>query len=526
MTNPTPTSDVSSADVTQADASTVKVSIPSDTAQSSNRTTSSPPTSGDVASEKSNNTLPIRTDDVLAGLSPERVIKLEQTHGNGDLIRVLTALGIAGPLRVLDPWQLEDTSTGQHLIHAGGYAALPFGESYPPLLNFVRAFLDNWRGQSLPQQAVSGWRAALEANLVSLLAREAPSHADSQVFFSNSGAEAVEAALKFARATRPNARVLINFTRAYHGKTLGALSLTPNEEYQAPFRPLLGDVVTLPYGDIFALKNALQQHKPSCINAIIIEPIQGEGGVIRPPGGYLRELGELARKHGITVIADEIQTGLGRSGHYFASLAGGLEPDIITLAKPLGGGLLAVGATIARKRIVQHALGGLASKRHSNTFGGGALAMAVGLKSLELVVEHDLATRAQQFGERGLNQLQTLQQRYPDVLTDVRTAGMLFALQLAPIVPPKLLGQHAELAAQLGSALALQSFHKAGIHACYTLNSSSTLRFTPALNMPEQLFDELFKRADQALASHPKSWQMIPKAPLKTLLSLARLALK
>ncbi|MEM7739150.1 MAG: aminotransferase class III-fold pyridoxal phosphate-dependent enzyme, partial [Deinococcota bacterium] len=365
-----------------------------------------------------------------------------------------------------------------------------------------------------------------ETNLVALLAREAPSHADSQVFFSNSGTEAVEAALKFARASRPNARVIINFTRAYHGKTFGALSLTPNEEYQAPFRPLLDDVVTLPYGDIFAFKNVLQQYKPRDINAIIIEPIQGEGGVIQPPVGYLQELGELARKHGITVIADEIQTGLGRSGHYFASLAAGLEPDIVTLAKPLGGGLVPVGATIARKRIVQKALGGLASKRHSNTFGGGALAMAVGLKSLELLVEQNLAGRARAFGQRGLQKLQTLQQRYPDVLADVRAAGMLFALQLTPLVPPRLLGQHTELAAQLGSGLALQSFHKAGIHACYTLNSSSTLRFTPALNIPEQLFDELFNRTDQALANHPKSWQMIPKAPLETLLNLAQLALK
>ncbi|MEM6428032.1 MAG: aminotransferase class III-fold pyridoxal phosphate-dependent enzyme, partial [Deinococcota bacterium] len=382
------------------------------------------------------------------------------------------------------------------------------------------------RGQTLPQQAVSGWRAALETNLVSLLAREAPSHTDSQVFFSNSGAEAVEAALKFARATRPNARVLINFTRAYHGKTLGALSLTPNEEYQAPFRPLLGEVVTLPYGDIFAFKNALREHTPRDVNAIIIEPIQGEGGVIQPPAGYLQELGELARKHGITVIADEIQTGLGRSGNHFASLADGLEPDIITLAKPLGGGLVPVGATLARKQIVQRALGGLASKRHSNTFGGGALAMAVGLKSLELLVEQNLAARAREFGKRGLAKLQTLQQRYPEVLADVRAIGMLFALQLVPIVPAKLLGHHAELAAQLGSGLALQSFHKAGIHACYTLNSSSTLRFTPALNIPEQLFEELFTRTDKALAGHPKSWQMIPQAPLKTLLNLAQLALK
>ena len=123
----------------------------------------------------------ITTEEVLVGLP--RIPELEARHGNGDLIRALTILGIAGPFKVTSPWELED-ETGRHLINAGGYAALPFGEMYPPLVDFVRRYLSENSAMSLPQQSASAWRAALETNLVSLLAQEAPSHADSQVFFS------------------------------------------------------------------------------------------------------------------------------------------------------------------------------------------------------------------------------------------------------------------------------------------------------------------------------------------------------
>lgn len=468
--------------------------------------------------------LPISVSDVLTGLSPQRTVELETLHGNGDLIKVLDILGIGGPFQVLSPWELEDEQ-GRHLINAGGYAALPFGEMYPPLVGFVKQYLEMNNSMSLPQQSASAWRAALETNLIALLASEASSHADSQVFFSNSGAEAVEAAVKFARAARPGARYLLNFTSAYHGKTLGALSLTPNHEYQNVFRPMLPGVKTLPYGDAEAVQRAVRELGPSNIAAIILEPIQGEAGVIAPPREFLPAVQALAEKHDLLTIADEIQSGLGRTGHWFASLAGGLEPDIITLAKPLGGGLVPVGATIARKQIVKQALGGLESKRHSNTFGGGSLAMAVGLKSLELLHEENLVERARLNGERGLLRLQEIQARYPGYVKEVRAAGMLFALQLRHVVKPKLLPGGAELVRQFGSALAMRAMHLHGVHVCFTLNASQVIRLTPALNLPDALFAEMFDRVERAARSHRNAWQMIPQTPLPRLLRLARLAL-
>lgn len=463
--------------------------------------------------------LPVRTDELFE-LPAEKTRGLELSHGNADLIRVLDALGIAGPFEVLSPWELR-APDGRHLINAGGYAALPFGEGYPPLVAFVQRYLREGRAMSLPQQSASAWRGALSANLVALLTRHAPSHSDSQVFFSNSGAEAIETALKLVRAARPGAPYLVNFTRGYHGKTLGALSITPNEEYQALFRPLLGEVLTLPYGDAQALGDALTKHGGR-VAAVVVEPIQGEGGVVTPPPEFLPAIAELAQKHGFLIVADEIQSGLGRCGYDFASLALGLEPDIITLAKPLGGGLVPIGATIARREIMQKMLGGLGSKRHSSTFGGGSLAMAVGLKSLEIIEDEGLAERARVFGEQGLSRLEGLAAAYPNFFGAVRGAGMLFALQLRSVLPP--LGLGAELSSQLGSGLALRTLHLAGIHACYTLNASRTVRLTPALNLPEPLFDELFRRLEEA-ARQPQAGQLF-RTPPATLARLARLALR
>ena len=464
--------------------------------------------------------LPLRSDDLFGTLEATEVLRLETHHGVGDLIRVQDALGITGPFEVVSPWELR-APDGRHLINAGGYAALPFGEHYGPLVAFVGRYLRENRSMSFPQQSASAWRAALETNLVALLARHAPSHADSQVFFSNSGAEAIETALKLVRAARGGAPVIVNFTRGYHGKTLGALSLTPNEEYQALFRPLLGDVLTLPYGDAQALTDALSR-QGGRVGAVVVEPVQGEGGVVTPPPEFLPTLGELARKYGFLVVADEIQTGLGRCGYDFASVSLGLEPDIITLAKPLGGGLVPIGATLARRGVMQQMVGGLASKRHSSTFGGGSLAMAVGLKSLELIEDEGLTARSRRLGASGLERLHRLAATYPNFFQEVRGAGMLFALQLRSVLPQ--VGFGAELSAQLGSALALRTLHQAGIHACFTLNASRTVRLTPALNMPEPIFDELFRRLEH-VAKQPQASQLL-RTPPATLAKLARLALR
>lgn len=467
--------------------------------------------------------LPIASADVLEGVPAERALSGEERHANGDLITLLRYLGIAGPFTRESPWELRDTD-GRHLIHAGGYAAVPFGEAYPPLVAFLREYLERNGQVGLPQQSASAWRAALGTNLVAALAHFAPSHADSRVFFSNSGAEAVETAIKMARAARPGARTFVNFGRAYHGKTHGALALTPNEEYQAPFRPLAPRVVTVPFGDADALEAVLRQHRGD-VAAIVVEPVQGEGGVILPPPGFLAHLGELAREHDALVVADEIQTGLGRSGQWFASLADGLEPDIVTLAKPLGGGLVPIGATIARRDIYRALLHGVASKRHSTTFGGGSLAVAVGLRSLELIAQEDLVAKARRDGAYGLERLRRSAERYPRLLADVRGVGMLFAMTLHPVVGRALPGLDADTLDQLGSGLALRALHLGGVHACFSVATNRTVRLTPPLNLPAPLLEALFDRVDRVVARHPRPWMLVARYPLPRLLRFARFAL-
>ncbi|MCP2013444.1 ornithine--oxo-acid transaminase [Deinococcus sp. HSC-46F16] len=466
----------------------------------------------------------IRAGDVLdERLSAAQVRTLDMRYGNEELLYGLGLLDLAGPFYRVSPWEMEDEH-GVRRINASGYAAVPFGDMPPVITSFLHEFLDRNRALSLPQQSSSSWRAALQTNLVRLLSRELPSHADSQVFFCSSGTEAIEGALKFAKAWRPKAKYYVSFSSGYHGKTLGSLSLTPNPEYQDIFRPLVPGAVTSPYGDLDALKQLVTRLGPDKVVAVVVEPIQGEGGVNIPPPGFLRGVGELCRRSGIVCIADEIQTGLGRTGHWFESAAQGLDPDIVTLAKPLGGGMTAVGATIVRHEIYKKMLGGLSSKRHSNTFGGNALAMAVGLKSLEYLVEQDLPARSARLGQLGLARLNALQEEYPRLFESVRGQGLLLAMQFRPMVGVPLPGPLKEIVFEATAILALRELHAAGVMANLSLSSKRTVRLTPALDMPEDLFGTMLNRVGVFAGRNPASRYLLTNTPPAVTARLAKFA--
>jgi acetylornithine/succinyldiaminopimelate/putrescine aminotransferase len=226
------------------------------------------------------------------------------------------------------------------------------------------------------------------------------------------------------------------------------------------------------------------------------------------------------------VVADEIQTGLGRSGYWFASVEwGGMDPDIVAVAKPLGGGLVPVGATIARKTIFKTMLGGMASKRHSNTFGGNSLAMAVGLKSLEIIREERLVERARMMGERAALRLETLAHRYPRMVGAVRSFGMMFAVDFQPALPPRMsLGQE-RLVGELTGMIALLMLHRAGVHANLSLSARRTLRLTPALTIPDSLMEQMLDRIEAVAEEHHDSWHMLTRTPPLTIYGLSKFAL-
>lgn len=470
-------------------------------------------------------TKPITTDDVFAGTLARPAFELEKHYGNTDLIRAIEYARLAGPFKIVTPWELEDVH-GTRRINASGYAANPFGDRYPPLMRFLHRYLDESRAMGLPQQSLSEWRAALETNLVRLVAERAPSHADSKVFFSNSGAEAIEAAIKFAKAFRREATYFINFKHAFHGKTSGALSLTANEETQGPFRPLAFETLTPPFGDLEALEEAIDRKGPDNIIAIVLEPIQGEAGVIVPPREFLAGVNRLAKTHGIPLIVDEIQAGLGRSGYWVPSIEwGGMDPDILVFAKPLGGGLVPIGATIARQAIYASMLGGLHCKTHSNTFGGNSLAMAIGLKSLEILREESLVERSRQLGERGLERLERLAADHPDLIAHVRGFGLWYAIQFHPVIPPHLAFGQDALIGEFTTFMGLMMLHAGGVHANLALNAQCTVRLTPPLTIPDELFDTLFDRLDQAADKMRSAGAMLLKTPPKSMADLTRIAL-
>jgi putrescine aminotransferase len=254
------------------------------------------------------------------------------------------------------------------------------------------------------------------------------------VFFSNSGTEAVEAALKLARLS--SGRVgLLHCDRSYHGKSLGSLSVTGNPNYQKPFGPLLADCASVPFGDLAALERELATRKFACF---IVEPIQAEAGIYVPPREYLPEAERLCRKYGTLLVVDEVQTGMGRTGSMFAVDSLGVRPDIMTLAKSLVGGLVPIGATIARRDLWLKAYGSVDRfALHTSTFGGGSLACTAGLATLRVLREEKLLERCRARSQRLLEGLRVLVERYKhDPLEEVRGEGLLIGLEFSPLLPP------------------------------------------------------------------------------------------
>lgn len=237
-----------------------------------------------------------------------------------------------------------------------------------------------------------------------------------RVFLANSGAEANEAAFKLSRLT--GRRHVVATEGGFHGRTMGALALTGQPAKADPFRPLPGDVTHVPYGDVAALAEAVTD----ATAMVILEPIQGENGVVVPPPGYLAEARRITAAHGALLVLDEVQTGVGRTGHWFAHQAEGVEPDIVTLAKGLGGGL-PVGACLAFGRAADL----LAPGSHGTTFGGNPVSCAAALAVISTIASEGLLDHVKRIGERLRRGVEAL--GLP-LVREVRGAGLLLGIVL------------------------------------------------------------------------------------------------
>ncbi|MFJ4093090.1 acetylornithine transaminase [Kitasatospora sp. NPDC089913] len=245
-----------------------------------------------------------------------------------------------------------------------------------------------------------------------------------RVFFCNSGAEANEAAFKISRRT--GRTHLVALEGAFHGRTMGALALTGQPAKQEPFRPLPGDVTHVPFGDVEALRAAVTTDTA----AVFLEPVQGENGAVPLPDGYLRAAREITRATGTLLVLDEIQTGVGRTGHWFAHQAfDGVEPDVVTLAKALGGGL-PIGAVLA----FGEAADLLTPGQHGTTFGGNPVVAAAALAVLDTIEADGLLEHARKIGERLRHGVEAIDD---PLVSHVRGAGLLLGIVLTAPVSAK-----------------------------------------------------------------------------------------
>ncbi|GAA5017705.1 acetylornithine transaminase [Kitasatospora paranensis] len=306
-----------------------------------------------------------------------------------------------------------DADGREYLDLVGGIAVNALGTAHPAVVEAVTRQISTLGHVS--NLFIAEPTVALAEKLLELFGREG------RVFFCNSGAEANEAAFKISRLT--GRTHLVSLQGAFHGRTMGALALTAQPAKQEPFKPLPGDVTYVPFGDIEALRAAVTTETA----AVFLEPIQGENGAIPLPDGYLKAAREITRATGTLLVLDEIQTGVGRTGHWFAHQAfDGIEPDVVTLAKGLGGGL-PIGAAVA----FGPAADLLHPGQHGTTFGGNPVVAAAGLAVLETIEAEGLLDHVGKLGERLRHGIEAIGD---PLVSHVRGAGLLIGIVLtAPV---------------------------------------------------------------------------------------------
>jgi ornithine--oxo-acid transaminase len=345
---------------------------------------------------------------------------LHARHLNEQMVRVLRTIGFDVGFRRGAGQYLYDRHDARYLDLLSGWGVFALGRNHPGVRDALKNVLDGDL-PNLVQMDVS----ALAGVLAERLLRRVP-YLD-KAFFANSGTETVEAALKFARAATGRPTIL-SCSHAFHGLTYGSLSLIGDEIFRRGFEPLLPDCREIPFNDLEALERALTAQK---VAAFIVEPIQGKG-VNMPQDGYLAGALELCRRHGALLIADEIQTGLGRTGRFLAVEHWGVEPDMVLLSKSLSGGHVPVGTVLTRKWIYDKVFDRMdRAVVHGSTFAKNDLAMAAGLATLDILQSERLIENAERTGARLLAALQAMADRY-ELVKSVRGKGLMIGIEFGP----------------------------------------------------------------------------------------------
>ncbi len=315
---------------------------------------------------------------------------------------------------------IEDVDGNRFLDFNAGIAVTATGHCHPAVVEAIER-----QARDLIHYCGSDWAMPGYTEVCERLAASAPWDGPSRVFLANSGTEAVEGAIKLARAAtgRPN---VIAFLGAFHGRSLGSLSLTASKaHYRGGFGPLQAGVYHAPYGVSGYIEDVIFRHLtvPEDVAAIVVEPLQGEGGYLVPPPGWLAELRDVCDRHGIVLVADEVQSGVGRTGTMWTIEQDAVAPDVLLTGKGLASGL-PLAAVVGRADLFTWGAG-----RHGSTFGGNAVACAAALATLDLV-EGGLAEHAAKVGNQLMERLRVVQGDHPDKVVDVRGRGLMIGIEL------------------------------------------------------------------------------------------------
>ncbi|MBI1950618.1 MAG: putrescine aminotransferase [Acidobacteria bacterium] len=373
---------------------------------------------------------------------------------------------------------IEDIMGRRYIDCLGGFGIYSAGIRHPKIVEAVRRQLDRMPLSS--QELLDPLRGAL----AEILGEIAPGNLQ-KCFFINNGTDAVEGAMKLARLYTEKSG-FISTIRGFHGKSYGSLSLMGKADYRVAFEPLLQDVYFVEFGDADEVEWQLKKARDVGLDiaAVVAEPVQGEAGAIVPPDDYWPRLREICDEYDVLLIADEVQTGLGRTGRLFGVDHWDVIPDIMCLGKALGGGVMPLSAFISTPEIWK-----VLEKNpflHSSTFGGNPLACAAGIAAIHVTLSEDLPGQAAEGGAYLLAGLRDVQSRFPEHVVDVRGKGLLIGVEFDTT--------------EIGYAVASGLFRR-GVLVAGTLLNAKTLRFEPALSIPRKLIDEVLGHLDETLRS-------------------------
>lgn len=400
----------------------------------------------------------------------EETISKYEKYINPSQARLFRFMGLASVEGSAEGWTITDSEGKQFIDCLGGYGMFALGHRNPAVVKAVEDAL-----HTMPMCGKVLFNRQM-ADLAEKLAEITPGELQYS-FFVNSGTEAVEGCLKVARLATKRIK-FVAAENAFHGKTMGSLTATGRDLYRDPFKPLLDGFTHVPYGDIEAIKNAVDEETA----AVILEPIQGEGGIIVPPDGYLHQVKEVCEAKGALLIADEVQTGIGRTGEWFGVNHDGVTPDLMACAKALGGGVMPIGAIIGTPRAWQGLIE--APFLHTSTFGGNQLACAAGIAAIKYIQEEDLLRRGRETGAYFKAGLEKIMQEYPEVIAQVRGRGMMIGI---------------ELTKEGAGGMLMSLMIDKKIIVAYTLNNPKVIRIEPPLIMPVEVVDHVLEKFREAV---------------------------